>query len=152
MSSQEETRIDQEVRHAVYRHFVSAGTAPDPSALAAALALAPEQVESSLRRLGGQHVLVLEEATGRIRMAMPFSGVPTPYRVETARGAWWANCGWDALGIPAMLNEDARITTRCQDCDTPLSLTVEQGQLREREGVLHFLVPAARWWQDIGFT
>lgn len=152
MSLQEDARTDQKVRLAVYRHFVSTGTAPDLPALAALLALTAEQIESALRRLGAQHVLVLEEATSRIRMAMPFSGVPTPYRVETARGAWWANCGWDALGIPAMLNEDARITTRCQDCDVPLSLTVERGQLRERDGVLHFLVPAARWWQDIGFT
>jgi hypothetical protein len=152
MSLQEDARIDQEVRLAVYWHFVSAGTAPEPSALTAPLSLAPEQIESSLRRLGAQRVLVLEEGTCRIRMAMPFSAVPTAYRVETARGAWWANCGWDALGIPAMLNEDARITTQCQDCDAPLSLTVERGQLREREGVLHFLVPAARWWQDIGFT
>ncbi len=152
MSAQEEARLDQEVRLAVYRHFVSTGTAPPPSALAAALKLEPERIESSLRRLGSQRVLVLEEATCRILMAMPFSGVPTPYRVETARGAWWANCGWDALGIPAMLNEDARFTTRCQDCDAPLSLTVERGQLREQEGVLHFLVPVARWWQDIGFT
>jgi hypothetical protein len=152
MSSQEEARIDQEVRLAVYRHFVSTGAAPDAPALAAPLALTPEQAEASLRRLGSQHVLVLEESTCRIRMAMPFSGVPTAYRVETARGAWWANCGWDALGIPAMLNEDARIITRCQDCEAPLSLTLEHGQLREREGVLHFLVPAARWWEDIGFT
>jgi hypothetical protein len=152
MSSEREARIDQEVRLAVYRHFVSTGTAPNPQALAAPLALAPEQIEASLLRLGAQRVLVLEGLPPRIRMAMPFSGVPTTYRVETSRGAWWANCGWDALGIPAMLNEDARITTRCQDCAAPLSLSIERGQLREQEGVLHFLIPAARWWEDIGFT
>lgn len=153
MTPQEEARIDQEVRLAVYQHFLSTGAAPDVTALAVPLALSVEKVAASLRRLGEQHVLVVEGSpTPHIRMAMPFSAAPTAYRVETASGAWWANCGWDALGIPAMLGEDAHILTRCQDCDTPLSLHVEQGQLREQHAVLHFLVPAARWWEDIGFT
>ena len=153
MTPQEEARTDQEVRLAVYRHFLATGAAPDLTALTGPLELPLEEVAASLRRLGAQHVLVLESTpTPRIRMAMPFSAVPTGYRVETARGSWWANCGWDALGIPAMLGEDAHITTRCQDCDSPLSLTVEQGQPRAQEAVLHFLVPAARWWEDIGFT
>lgn len=153
MTPQDEENIDREVRLAVYQHFLSTGAAPSVEALTAPLALPLEEIASSLRRLGAQHVLVVEDGrTPRIRMAMPFSAVPTAYRVETARGSWWANCGWDALGIPAMLGEDAHITTRCQDCNAPLSLTMEQGQPREQEAVLHFLVPAARWWEDIGFT
>jgi hypothetical protein len=60
MSSQEDARADQKVRLVVYRHFVSTGAAPDLPALATPLALTPEQMESSLRRLGAQRVLVLE--------------------------------------------------------------------------------------------
>lgn len=152
MASPEEAHIDQQVRLAVYQHFVSRGGAPDTGELAGALALKPEQVNSSLQRLASQRVLVMEGASTHIRMAMPFSAVPTPYRVETRRGTWFANCGWDALGIPAMLGEDARISTTCQDCDTPLQVSVENGEPRERDAVLHFLLPVARWWEDIGFT
>jgi hypothetical protein len=152
MSQLEEAQLDREVRLTVYQHFVATGGAPEPGWLAGALSLTAPEVEASFRRLASQRVLVLQEDSYRIRMAMPFSGVPTAYRVETAHGAWWANCGWDALGIPAMLGEDARITTSCQDCDSPLQLTVDRGQPREPKAVLHFLVPAARWWQDIGFT
>lgn len=62
MSPQEDARLDEKVRLAVYRPFVSTGAAPDLPALAAPLALTAEQIESSLRRLGVQRVLVLEEA------------------------------------------------------------------------------------------
>lgn len=61
VSLQEDARLDEKVRLAVYRHFVSTGAAPDLPTLAALLALTPEQIASSLRRLGAQRVLVLEE-------------------------------------------------------------------------------------------
>jgi hypothetical protein len=35
----------------------------------------------------------------------------------------------------------------------PLRLEVRDGALEEpSEGVIHFAVPAARWWDDIGST
>jgi hypothetical protein len=33
-----------------------------------------------------------------------------------------------------------------------MELRVEGGELGEGDGVAHFAVPAARWWDDIGFT
>ncbi|MEO7238488.1 MAG: organomercurial lyase, partial [Gemmatimonadales bacterium] len=43
------------------------------------------------------HVLVLDPATRGLWMAMPFSAVPTSFRVTTPSGEWWANCASDAL-------------------------------------------------------
>ena len=41
----------------------------------------------------------------------------------------------------------------CACCDETLRLRVEDGELVEGSDVLvHFLVPARRWWDDIGFT
>ncbi len=51
-----------------------------------------------------------------------------------------------------MLGADARIATVCGDCDEPMSLTVRGGTLLETEGTVHFALPAARWWNDVGFT
>jgi hypothetical protein len=144
--------LDDRVRLAVYGHFIDTGARPGTRDVAHRLGLSPGEVEDSFRRLASQRVLVLEEGSTDIRMAMPFSGVPTGYRVETPRGSWWANCAWDALGISAMLQVDARVVSRCDDCGDPLTVTVEQERLTGGEGVIHFAIPAARWWEDIVFT
>jgi hypothetical protein len=48
----------------------------------------------------------------------------------------------------------ASIDTRCPDCATPLSIEVRDGHLTSDSSgvVVHFAVPAARWWADIVFT
>jgi hypothetical protein len=33
-----------------------------------------------------------------------------------------------------------------------MSLEIRDGSLEPSEGVIHFAVPAARWWEDIGAT
>ena len=92
------------------------------------------------------------QSTGALAMAMPFSAVPTPFRVNTPRGTWWANCAWDALGIPVMLSSPAKIDTTCGDCGTPLRIETTAHDLVPNTGVIHFAVPARDWWADIGFT
>jgi hypothetical protein len=98
------------------------------------------------------HALVLNPATEEVRMANPFSAVPTAYRVR-ADGRWWyANCAWDAVGILAALAVDGRIESSCPDCGEPYAVEVA-GQRVDRDDLLfHCLVPAARWWDDIVFT
>jgi hypothetical protein len=107
---------------------------------------------SGWKRLHEQHALVLNEAGDEIRMANPFSAVPTAYRVH-ADGRWWyANCAWDAFGVCAALHTDGRIETACPDCGEALEIDV-RGQRADDESLLfHCLVPAARWWDDIVFT
>jgi hypothetical protein len=91
---------DLDLRNLTYRRFVELGRAPTLEELGAR-----EEVLASWRRLHDQHALVLDGEA--IRMANPFSGVPTPYRV-LAGGRWWyANCGWDAFGICAALGPTA---------------------------------------------
>ena len=51
-----------------------------------------------------------------------------------------------------MLHRDARIVTRCGDCDEPMELNVRAGELVESDGVVHYAIPAARWWDNVGFT
>ena len=51
-----------------------------------------------------------------------------------------------------MIGLDAWIFTRCGDCDKPKILAVESNRLIETRGCIHFAVPAARWWDDVGFT
>lgn len=86
-------------------------------------------------------------------MALPFSAVPTDYRVESGSRSWWANCAWDALAIPRLLGLDDAVV---RDLGDPVRrarvLAVESGALVDTHGFVHFCVPAARWWDDIVFT
>lgn len=145
-------QINTLIRHHVYRHFIDVGSPPTVEETARALDLAVGEVERAYRRLDEDHALVLTPGALRIWMAMPLSAVSTAFRVRAGEQSWWANCAWDALGIPAMLGRNARVVTTCGDCDEPMTLTVEEGALVETEGVVHFAVPAAKWWDDVGFT
>jgi hypothetical protein len=145
--------LDLRVRNEVYAEFVREGRAPSPPETAAALGLAPEEVEGAFRHLHEAHALVLQPGSAEIRMLNPFSAVETPHRVESGGRTWFANCAWDALGIPAALHADGRVESRCPDCGEALELEVRDGALVSGADLLvHFVVPARHWWDDIGFT
>ena len=144
--------LDGRVRLCVYRHFVRRGTAPTVGDISDELGASPAAIAASLERLAAAHVLVLDPATRRLWMAMPFSAVPTAFRVRTSGGEWWAPCAWDALGISAMLQAPAEISTTCPDCGDPAPIRTTGRALSTGSGVVHFAVPAASWWDDIGFT
>jgi hypothetical protein len=145
--------FDLGIRNHLYASFVATGHAESVAEAARTLGLEERLVAESFRRLHDAHALVLHAGTTSIRMLNPFSAAETPHRVEAA-GRWWhANCAWDALGIPAALHADGRIESECPDCRGPLELEVRDGRLaRGRELLVHFVVPARHWWDDIAFT
>jgi len=144
--------LDNQVRLSVYRHFVLTGEAPSVQYTSDETGASVAAIAASLERLAAAHVLVLHPTTGRLWMAMPFSAIPTSFRVRAEGREWWANCAWDALGISAMLGLPAEITTSCSDCGDPLPVRTTGHGLSGETGVVHFAVPAASWWHDIGFT
>ena len=144
--------LDRDVRLEVYRHFVAEGEPPTVADVANGIGRTTQETEEAFRRLEDARVLVFAPGTLNIWMANPLCAFPTPFRVEAARGSWWGTCVWDAFGIPAMLDEDATITTSCPDCSEPMEFRVEGGSLAAGEGVAHFAVPARRWWDNIGYT
>jgi alkylmercury lyase-like protein len=145
--------LDLRIRNEIYSSFVRIGNAPMPSETAAALGLEENEVAAALRRLHEAHALVLQPDGTEIRMLNPFSAVETTYRVEAGGRSWFANCAWDALGILGALHVDGRIDAACPDCGDRLELEVRDGALvRGAELLVHFVVPARRWWDDIGFT
>ena len=143
---------DFRLRTLTYSLFVELGRAPTSSEVAVAGGRTPQDVLASWRRLHDQHALVLNPATAEIRMANPFSAVPTAYRVH-ADGRWWyGNCAWDAFGICAALHEDGRVETSCPDCGEAIAVEVRDQRPDDESLLFHCLVPAARWWDDIVFT
>ena len=142
---------DLELRRATYAAFVDLGRAPTVDEIATRLGTTAEGVRAGWQRLHDGHALVLD-AAGELRMANPFSAVPTPFRVEAAGRSWFANCAWDAFGIGAALHVDSRIETTCADCAEPIRIAVHGNRPDDEDLVFHVLVPAVSWWQDIGFT
>ena len=141
-----------EVRNATYATFVELGRAPSAEEVADVADRTSAEVQAAWRELHRAHALVLDPATNEIRMANPFSAVPTAYRVHAA-GRWWhANCAWDALGICAALATDGRIETSCPDCGEAIALDVLARRPGDERLLFHCLVPAAHWWDDIIFT
>jgi hypothetical protein len=145
--------LDLRIRNHVYSAFVGEGRAQTTAETAAATGLTEGEVAAAYRRLHDAHALVLHAGTDEIRMLNPFSAVETPHRVEAGDRSWFANCAWDALGIPAALHADGSVSSECPDCGERLELEVRGGELiRGAELLVHFVVPARRWWDDIAFT
>lgn len=142
---------DIELRNATYRRFVELGRAPSAAEVADLTAVSETEVQEGWRRLHDAHALVLDGA-GEIAMANPFAAQPTPFRVVAAGRSWFANCAWDAFGIGAALRADSTIHTECADCRTPIDIAVRDGRPDDTDLVFHVLVPAASWWNDIGYT
>ena len=124
---------------------------PAPNRLAASLGLDQQIVAGAYRALADAHVIVLLPGTLEVAWAPPFSLVPTPFRSKAGDSSWYAPCAWDAFGIPAALNCDAVIDAACAWSGEPIDCGVEQGRAYG-EGVIHLLVPAARFWDDIAYT
>jgi Alkylmercury lyase len=143
---------DLELRNRTYSLFVKLGRSPSADEVAVAASSSRADVEAAWRRLHDAHALVLNAGTGELRMANPFSAVPTAYRVRAAERWWYANCAWDAFGICAALHVDGRIETSCPDCAQPIAVEVRERRPDDESLVFHCLVPAAHWWDDIEFT
>lgn len=113
------------------RAFAIAAGPPDASVierLAAELELDPQAALAALAAIDLVHA---DPATGTISVAYPFSGRPTPYRVELAGGpAMFAMCAIDALGIPQMLDRDAHISSIDPVSGQPISVEVHHGAWR----------------------
>ena len=143
---------DTAVRLTVYQHFAATGTAPTLATVAERLFLSPGAVRESYRHLRTSRTLVLGDDGETIRMAPPFSGVPTQHQVMSDGVDYFANCAWDALGIPAALHRPATVHSRCEQSGAPLELEIGEAGPSPSSWIFHSLVPAARWWDDITFT
>lgn len=144
--------LDREVRLYVFRQAADTAKVPSIAEIAQALNQPRPVVEESLKHLAAGRVLILAPNSTNIWAADPFCAVPSDFRVSALGRTYWGICIWDALGIPAALDADATLTIRCGDCDAQMLLEVKNGTLTRSEGIVHFGVPAARWWDNIGFT
>jgi hypothetical protein len=145
--------FDTAVKLNIYETIAETTKAPASVEVARALKTSVEEVEAAFARLHKKRLLVPEPGNpSRIRMAPPFSGIETPFLVRVQDKSYYANCVWDALGIPAALHEDAVVEASDGYSGEPINLEVRNGKPVPQECIIHFAVPAARWWDDIIYT
>jgi hypothetical protein len=145
------TPLIDAVRVAIYAAVVETGRAPAPHDIALAYGFDEDEVAEAYRALADGHVIVLEQGTTTVRWAPPFSVVPTSFQSHADGSRWYAPCAWDAFGIPAALHRDANVEARCAWSGEPVVCGVGNGRAYGT-GIVHLLVPAAHFWDDIGYT
>jgi DNA-binding transcriptional MocR family regulator len=141
------------IKLAIYDTFAKTAKAPTVFDIAKQLDLAHDEVQAAFDELHKQRLLVPEPGDKtRIRMAPPFSGVETSFRVTVDKKVYFAPCAWDSLGIPAALQKDAVVHTSDGHTGEAITLVVRDGAPQVERCVMHIAVPAAQWWNDIIYT
>jgi hypothetical protein len=148
-----EDDLDIKVKLTIYEITAETGRVPDSLEVAHKIDTDERKILAAIGRLHSKRLLLPEPGDPRrIRMAPPFSGVPTAFPVEAKGRRYYANCVWDAFGIAAALHRNA--ISRASDGQTgePLILEVKNGRPILKPYLVHFAVPAAHWWDDLIFT
>lgn len=141
-----------QVRHFVYAHIAETTRPPSVEETAAHFGISIVEASELYKELHNRHALSLELDKMAIRMANPFSGIPTDFKVHASGKTYFANCAWDMLGIPAALHCDAVIDAVCIESNESVRLEIKNGQLTDSQLLVHFPLPFAHWYDDLVFT
>jgi hypothetical protein len=143
--------FDNRLRLFVYGQMIRKGKCPTVAEMAKGLPSSAAKVRAALSRLSETHAFMLQE-NGELWRVAPFSAVATAFPVTIGKHTWFANCIWDALGIPAMLGKNARIGAACGCCNQDMPVEIRSGKLIADEAIIHIAVPARDWYKDVVFT
>jgi alkylmercury lyase len=116
----------REVHRAVLRRFLATGAPPTARWLRQAARDQGLDATAALGELSAADAVHV--VNGLVAVAYPFSGTPTPHRVELdGLPAVYAMCAIDALGLPLMAGRDGRITSADPHDGTPVEVWARDG-------------------------
>lgn len=153
-----------QTRAFIFNHFADTTHPPSVEETAQRFNINNEEAGELYKELHNRHAFFLEPNTLTIRMANPFSGIPTDFRVHANGKTYFANCAWDMLGVPAALHCDAVIDAVFTESNDSVQLEIKNGNIYALDGVpaaedgdgssllVHFPLPFARWYDDLVFT
>ena len=141
-----------QVRHFVYNHFVDTTHPPSIDDTAAHFNISTEEAGAYYKELDNRHAFFLDPGTLNIRMAWPFSAIPTDFKVHANGKTYYANCAWDMLGVPALLQCDVVMDAKFTESNESVQLEVKDGQVTNSELLIHFPVAFSHWYDDLVFT
>lgn len=127
-------RKAETVRKYVLTQYPLLGRAPTRQEVATALDCgSADAIQATLTQLHELDMLYLDSESQEIRVAYPFSSVPTKHLVRFP--GWdnaapvYAQCAVDALGIPFMVRQDASIASLCPHCAESVAIKIESGAI-----------------------
>ena len=141
-----------QVRAFVYNHFADTTHPPSVDETARHFNIDIDEAGALYKELHNRHAFFLEPETLTVRMANPFSGIPTDFKVHANGKTYYANCAWDMLGIPAVLHSHAVIEAIYAESNGSVRLEIRDGQITNNQLLVHFPIPFARWYDDLTFT
>ena len=144
--------FQDKIRFQVNKYIFDRGYAPEVSDLSELLQASQPEIRKALDDLAADHAIVLHPGTHRIWVAHPFALFPTLFWVVSGTKSWWGNCTWCSLGIAAIAEQDAAIHTKIRGEAEPLVINVKQGEVQEKNLLVHFPVPARRFWNNVIYT
>jgi len=142
-----------QIRHFVYGHFADMTHPPSVEVTAALFNISAEEAGEYYKELHNRHAFFLDLDPMTIRMANPFSCIPTDFKVHANGKTYYANCAWDMLGIPAALHSDnAVIKAKFTESNELVNLEIKDGKVTNEDLLVHFPVPFTHWYDDLVFT
>lgn len=141
-----------ELRIHIYEVLLDRGVPPTVAELAHQFSSSVKEARAAIAGLKIGKTVLPHPRTGEIWMAGPFASEPTAYKVAGRRATWFANCAWDMLGVAMIAREWVSIESECGDCGDAIRLSADHETPSRDKLVVHFLLPARRWYDDIGFT
>ena len=120
------TGSTRRLHRTLLQSLISSGRAPAPADLARATGMDPTEVAAGLHELVAADYAAVD-AAGCLTCLYPFSPVPTPHLIALDGQPHYAMCAIDALGFPAMLDQELTVEGSCAACQTPICLDLRPG-------------------------
>jgi hypothetical protein len=142
----------RDLRIYIYDVLLDRGFPPSALDVARHFGRGEREVKHAIAELKIGKTVLPHPVTREVWMAGPFASATTDYQVAGKHATWYANCAWDMLGIPMIAKEWVAISTTCAESGAPIRLSADAESPPGDDLVVHFLVPARQWYNDIGFT
>ncbi len=127
-------RKAETVRSYILTQYPKLGRAPTRQEMITSLRCgSADEIHAALARLHEWDMLCLDPESQEIRLAYPFSNVPTRHLVRFPgcddATPVYSQCAVDALGIPFMVRRDVFIVSSCAHCAESVTIEIESGQI-----------------------
>jgi Alkylmercury lyase len=143
----------EDLRLLIYDSFRRTGRVPSVDQMAASLGESSDEVHDGIQELATARHVALDTG-GEIVMAHPFASINLGFSVMGRDTLWWGGCCWDSFALPHLLTDepDVLVATQCPGCGQPQAWVVNRHEPPISDWLAHFLVPAARVWDDVVHT
>lgn len=124
------TPEEHAVTRVAFRRLLE-GQGIQPGAIATTLGISLRAVEETIDHLLERGTMERDRDSGEVVAARGLSLTETSHRLRLDGRQLYAFCAVDAVGIPAALELDARVESRCHVCEVSLMLVLSGGAVTE---------------------